>query len=291
MRYVLALSRAGTIAAAARALGVNDTTVLRRVKHLEQTLATPVFVRLRTGTVQPTATGSMILRHAERMEQEAAAIGEALGRSARKLVGTVRITSVPVIVNRVLVPALAPLLQRHPDLVVELIPDARDLNLTQREADLAIRLARPTQGGTKVKARRVGRLEYAIYAPAGRPEDTPQELGWITFEDMHAHLPQAQWVAKRGPAEARCGLRVADTETAMAAVADGLGKALLPTRIADADARLRRVDPPGAPDLPGRDVWLLSHAEQGGQSAVQTVISWIAGLSWSTAPAQDQAER
>lgn len=282
LRYVLALNRAGTIAGAAQLLGVNDTTVLRRIRHLEQALNTTTFHRTGTGEFTPSLAGEVIIRHAEHMEQDAAALSEALGKSKQKLVGTVRITSVPVIVNHILVPAIKPFLHDHPDLVVELTPDARDLNLTQREADLAIRLARPTTGGTKVKARRIGRLLYGVYAPAACVD--PNTLGWVTFDDMFAHLPQAQWVGKvtkSGPFHLS-GLRVADTETALTAVASGAGLAILPDRIAQSDRRLQRLNLTGLPDLPQRDIWLLSHVQQQALTSVQTVMRWIDGLDWTT---------
>jgi DNA-binding transcriptional LysR family regulator len=275
LRYLLALHRAGTLSAAARRLGVNETTVARRLKRLEQALCNPLFTR--SGQAPPTLTdtGRTALRHAERIESEALECAATLAETRQQLSGVVRITSVPVLVNRVLVPHLPDLHRDHPHLTIELIPDPRNLALTEREADLALRLARPANGGLKVTARRLGNLQYAAYGPS-----TPNAaLPWITFEDGHSHLPQAAWLVQAA-GSARAGLRIADADTAVEAVAAGLGHCLLPVIVGDADPRLQRIAAKGT-EPPVRPLWLLSHRDQAGLAAVKAVTAWINGIDWS----------
>src|SRR5215471_17440325 len=164
LRYVLAVSRGRTLAAAARLLGVDSTTVARRLSAVQETLGARLYQRLADGTLQLTTAGERAVLHAERIEREVAALGTALAGATSEISGTVRVTSVPIIVNHVLVPAAQALLERHPGLQLEFVADARNLSLTRREADLALRLARPKTGGTKVIARRVGALPYDVYA-------------------------------------------------------------------------------------------------------------------------------
>ena len=110
-----------------------------------------------------TDAASSILSHVEKMEFEHQAISERLGQHLNKLVGTVRISSVPFIVNRVLIPNLRTFQSMHPDLTVELVPEARNIDLTKREADLAVRFSRPSEGGFGTKAKKIGDMEFAVF--------------------------------------------------------------------------------------------------------------------------------
>jgi DNA-binding transcriptional LysR family regulator len=167
------------------------------------------------------------------MERQVDLANESLGARHGQYAGSVKLTSVPIAANRLLVPAIGKLLDKHPALQLELIPDSRDLSLSRREADLAIRLARPPTGGASVKARRIGTLQYSVYAARSCSFKAAAGLPWITYDDSLAHLPQAKWIAKAasGSAKDTYRLRVHDAETAMESVLAGLGKTLLPTVI------------------------------------------------------------
>lgn len=151
---------------------------------------------------------------------------KALAQGHGQYAGSVKLTSVPIVANRLLVPAIGKLLERHPALQVELISESRDLSLLRREADLAIRLARPSTGGASVKARRIGTLQYSVYAARSYSVKAAARLPWITYDDSLAHLPQAKWIAKAasGSVDDIYRLRVHDAETAMESVLAGLGK-------------------------------------------------------------------
>jgi DNA-binding transcriptional LysR family regulator len=176
-----------------------------------------------------------------------------------------------------LVPAIGKLLDRHPALQVELIPESRDLSLSRREADLAIRLARPSTGGATVKARRIGTLQYSVYAARSYSVKAAAKLPWITYDDSLAHLPQARWIAKAasGSVNDICRLRVHDAETAMESVLAGLGRTLLPTAIAEREPRLRRLETDARSPLPLREMWLHAHADQIDLGRIVAVISWL----------------
>jgi DNA-binding transcriptional LysR family regulator len=165
-------------------------------------------------------------------------------------------------------------------MIVELVPDSRDLSLTRREADLAIRLARPATGGTNVKARRIGALDYAAYTSSAIKLRDARCLPWITFDEAMSHLPQARWIARAARDVTRdiSGLRVHDAKTALEAAAAGLGITLLPTAIADRDTRLRPVPSITAQPCPRRDIWLLAHADQIDLARVSTAIKWVEGV-------------
>jgi DNA-binding transcriptional LysR family regulator len=277
LRYVLAVSRGRTLTAAARLLGVDDTTVARRLTAMQETFRVRLYQRLADGTLQLTTSGERAALHAERIEREIGLLAGGLAGADDMVAGTVRVTSVPIIINHVLVPALQILQKRHPQLQLELIADARDLSLTRREADLALRLARPKTGGTRVTARRIGTLRYEVYGPAACSAAEAKTLPWITYDEAMAHLPQARWIAAAvaGNDGKIASVRMNDAEAVLEAVIAGLGRSLLPCVVADGDSRLRRLGAKGRPPALNRELWLLAHSELKTLGRIEAVLDWI----------------
>jgi DNA-binding transcriptional LysR family regulator len=277
LRYILAIGRGRTLASAARLLGVDDTTVARRLAAVQATIGTRLYERTTDGTLQLTSSGKRAALIAERIEREINVLSRELSGASDIISGTVRVTSVPIVVNRILVPSADMLLKRHPKLRLEIIGDAKNLSLTRREADLALRLARPKTGGTKIMARRVGRLRYAAYAAASSAPREQAELPWITYDETMAHLPQARWITAYAVRNGDdiAAIRVTDAETLLEAVASGIGRSLLPCFVADRDARLRRLNTGRRIPLLTRELWLLAHSDLRRLRRIQAVIEWI----------------
>jgi DNA-binding transcriptional LysR family regulator len=277
LRYLLAVKRGRTLTAAARQLRVDSTTVSRRLTALQAALNTQLVQRKGPSRLTLTRSGELVARRAEAMEQQFQLVDEVVGADQDPCIGTVRITSVPILVNRLLAAATRDLLHDHPGLIIELVPDSRNYSLTHREADIAIRLARPVTGGASVKARRIGALDYAVFASAAVNAREGRRLPWITFDDEMSHLPQARWIAHATRREAGrlCGLRVRDAETAMEAAAAGIGKTLLPIIVAARDMRLRRLDAGAGRTSPSREIWLLAHAQQLELARVVAATRWL----------------
>ena len=268
LHYVLAAARAGTLAAAARRLGVDQTTVARRLAAAQSGIGARLFDR-RDGLLQPTAAGIAAIAHAERVEQEIGALETAIAGSDAVTAGVVRITSVPILVDRLLIPAAWRFCVQHPGLRLELIGEPRNLNLTRREADIALRLARPDRG--TALARRIGRLDYAVFALRRRGVDA---LPWITYEDGLAHLPQARWTARAARAGTVAPLQVNDAEAIVQAVRAGLGRALLPCFLAGREPGLEQI---GKPVL-ARELWLLVHPELRPLARIAAAIAWLEAI-------------
>lgn len=275
LRYLLAVQRGRTLTDAARRLGVDQTTVSRRLTRLQESFALPLVERQGDGSLALTAAGDAVAKQAALMEHHAGLIGDPSGNATDPVAGTVRLTTVPVVANRILMPRLSGFLHKHPSLQIEILPDSRDYSLTRREADLALRLSRPTTGGTQVKARRIASLAYGIYAAAD--VDTPDNLGWITFDEAMAHVPQARWIARahRDRADALAPVRVRDGDTMVQAVLAGLGKSLLPLAAATGNAHLTRLDDTGPKGVIERDVWLLGHADLLDKPPIRAVMGWV----------------
>jgi DNA-binding transcriptional LysR family regulator len=267
LRLVLALARGGALSDGARRLGVDPTTASRRLRALERTLGVRVFGRA-DGRLMPTEAGERMLARAERVEAEVLGLDEEIGGGLARCEGMVRVTAVPVLVNRLILPRLHELLAAHPGLEIEAIAAGENLSFGRREADLALRLARPLIEAAL--CRRVGTLSYSVYAPAQRD---PVDLPWITYDEAHAHLPQARWVAVQGGSAA---VRVKDAEGLLAAVRAGLGKALLPDLAAADDPLLRRACEAEAVLV--REIWLLIHPEVQPLRRVRVVTGWLADL-------------
>jgi len=270
LRYVLAVSRSGTLSAAARRLRVDQTTVTRRLAGIERATGVRLFDRIE-GRLVATDAGRIAVARAERIEAEAQALAAELSGADKDAAGVVRLTAVPSIVNHALVPRLGGLLSRYPRLGLEIVGVPGDLSLSKREADMAIRLARPP-GGTAL-CRRIGEIAYAVYGPQGAPGKT---LPWITYDEAHAHLPQARWIARHGGAPAEQRLKLNDAESLLQAVRTGLGRSLLPTFIANADPRLVRLSP--EPSVLEREVWLLVHPDLRPLPRVSVVLDWVCDI-------------
>ena len=266
LRFLVVIGREGTLAGAARRLKVDQTTVARRLRALEDALGTPLFERS-DGRWQPTATGARVLERATRIEEDVAGLTRIADAGRPGIHGTVRITSVGAIIAEWLVPRLPDLYARHPGLDVALVGSNDNLNVARREADIAIRLARPESGDFVI--RKLADVGFAVYAPAaGEPPDA-----WVCYDEDLAHTPEMRWLAPR-LADSRVRLRSNGVEALTRAVAAGIGQAVLPCFIADTHPGLTRQSGP-APVVT-RELWLLIHPDAKQQPRVAAVAEWLA---------------
>ena len=270
LRFILAVDRQQSLAGAARQLGVNETTVARRLAGIEACLGAKLFHRTH-GILQTTDAGRIAVTNAERVELEVQALEQAVTGTVGLAAGTVRLTSVPILVNRVLVPALKPLLMQHPQLRVELVAEPRSLSLTKREADIALRLARPDKE-LRAITRRVGILEYAVYADAHCSKET---LPWLTYDDSLNNLPQQRWLARllNQPGNSSAAVTINDAETLMQSIKAGLGKSLLPVLVGDQEPDLIRLDYDAT--ACSRELWLMLHPDLQQLKRIRVVIDWL----------------
>jgi len=275
LRYVLALAREGSYAAAGRRLGIDPTTVARRLRTIETVLGARLFERGAEGQMSPNQAGELVTKRAEIIEAEIGGLSAAVQDASSSANGTVRVTAVPILINRVLIPAARDLIADHPGLRLELVAESRDLSLTRREADIALRLARPgDETASHVLAKRIGMITYAAYART-KPNDQASDLPWLTYEEGMRHLPHARWIDKamRHNGE-RSAIAVNDAEGLMHAVQAGLGISLLPCIVADHVSDIVRIGVDGGP-LPEREIWLMTHPDLRHLSRIAIVAAWI----------------
>jgi DNA-binding transcriptional LysR family regulator len=264
VRIFLALFRARTLSGAAVRLGVNASTVGRRIDVLEEALAARLFDRTPDG-VTPTAATEHLLGHAERLEQAAHAFGGAVAGFETRPEGVVRITAPPGVADHFLAPALPRLLGRYPDIRVELDASIRQLDLTRREADLALRAVRPERGDlVAVKiADEEDRLftSSAYAAELGTIRDL-RDARWIGWERDLAHIPSARWLNERVP-ESKVVLRTSSIGAQLSAAEAGLGVVLLPASYGKhgrlSAIRLSPALRASLPTTPRESLWLVGH--------------------------------
>ncbi len=268
---LLALARSGSMSAAARSLGVDVSTVSRRVAAAEAALQTPLFIRSTRG-YQPTDAGAVFIARAEQVQGEVQTLVLETRAEAEGIHGTVRITAVDTLFDYWLVERLPALLRLHPQLRIQLIADDGNLSFTRREADFALRLARPTRDAALLM-RKLGQIGMAVYAGKafdGVPRAQWGAQPWLAYNDELSGLPEMQWLARLSPAPRRV-VQVSSATTLVHACKAGLGLALLPSFIADA-AGLHRLS--GGPEL-HRDLWLLSHRDTASIKRFRAVADWL----------------
>jgi len=262
LRDFLAISRHRTLSAAAAALGVQQSTMGRRLKALESRVGAKLLQRTASGFVL-TPAGEAILDNVERIDTEAHAIERAITGKDVRLDGLVRLTAIEDLAVEVLTPILAEFHAQYPRITLELITDARELSLSQGKADIALRLSRFTQHDLSV--RKVADFAFAAYASPsylaarGVPDFTrgaPNHRLLLPPEEM-SDVPQALWFADLTGA-ATVSLRANSFYMLVAAAVAGMGLVCLPRFLGD-PAPLTLLETPQAVLL--RELWLGVHRD------------------------------
>lgn len=161
LRFYLAILRFGSLSGAAKSLHVAQSTVGRRLASLEASLGVRLLNRTPEGYI-PTLSGEEVRRQAERVEAEALALERQVAGRDTRLAGLVRVTCSETIASNLLAPCFGALHLKHPDIVIELLPNLKDLSLSMREADVSVRLKQPDQHDLVV--RRIGTVAFSLYA-------------------------------------------------------------------------------------------------------------------------------
>jgi DNA-binding transcriptional LysR family regulator len=274
LRYFMALADGGSLSAAARRLRVEHATIARRIAALEEKLAAALVDR-RGRRYALTEFGERVAAHARAMEAEAFAIERNLlaGIEGRRIDLAV---SAPPLLARLVAEKLGQLRREQPDLRLTLQGETRSVSLQRREADLALRLARPVDDSLVI--RKVGALCYRLYGSAEYlARHKAGTFEFIAFDESLDDLPQQLWLkqqmGKDADWESRIVLKSNDLGVQAAAAASGLGLAVLPLFAARAH-RLKPADPRGP--VFQRDIWLTFHRDLRRTQAVKAAAAFLA---------------
>lgn len=283
LRFALAIAEGGSLSAAARALGVNHSTVYRRLGGLEAKLGSRLFDR-DAGRLAPTAAGEELLASARRVDADLQALDRRLaGRDAR-LTGALRLTAPDDIALELLLAPLAGFREAYPGVSLEVVIDNRMLSLTQREADVAVRpTSRPPE---TLVGRKIGPLGSAVY---GRPDSPASfEAGpWIAWDEGTGPPAVRRWLEAQ-VAPAAVAYRSNSLLHQLAACRAGIGLALLPCFLGDGAAELVRRAPPD-PSLV-TDLWLLTHPDLRRTARIRALMEHLDAALRRLAPRLSGAE-
>ncbi len=279
LKIGLKVAEARSLSGAARALGVDVATAARRLERLEAAMGAKLFQRDNRGLL-PTSAGEKLAVHAARMEAEVADLRTALDAADLGVEGIVALTTTDVLACHLIGPALPALRTRHPGIVVEVATDIRTLNLSRREADIALRLARPEQAA--LLARKVGTVGYALYAERGyldtrpKPADGLEGHVLVDWPEDYTVIPQVSWLRKIARSAAT-GLRANSAHLRHQAARAGLGIACLPCVMVAGDDGLVRIDI--GDKAPALDLWLAAHRDQSRIPRVRATLDFVAELA------------
>ena len=293
LRFVLALRRFASMTRAAKALNANPATVSRRIQRVSERIGAPVFVKDEHGW-RPTAEGLRLARIAELLDEDLSKFDTDLPNRSEEVSGRVRVSGIGFVNQYFLAPRLAAFHQLFPRLELHLLASDERASLAYGEADLAIRLKRPSDG--RLVGRRIARQPVAVFEdPSVREASAPgKSLGEAGLEAELEAVKAAndrlaapvRWVGLPEPLdwieEMRMGRELfgcapqirCDSFGAVAEAVSAVGGyCILPTCLAGRFPALRRV--PAHPATLSREVWTVFHETRRSDPRIACVLRWL----------------
>jgi DNA-binding transcriptional LysR family regulator len=277
VRYFLAVARGGSVRAAAERLSVNHSTVLRRIAQLEERLGVlPSGYRL-------TAAGEEVLEFADQMEASSHLLETRVFGRDQSVRGLLRVTLAPPLATHLLMPDFADFARAHPDIEMEILSSGELVNLTNREADVAIRVVYDRKTlPLNLHGLKGPELFGGVYMSRDRlaawRAGAPDPVRWIVIS-IHG-IPD--WASEGDVRTAGVPFRITDAEAQIVAVRQGLGMTTLPCFIGDADPLLVRV--PGTDLHMYGTLWLLTQGETRKTKRVRLFTEFVSGRLAAYAP-------
>ncbi len=282
VRHFLAVARGGSVRAAAERLGVNHSTVLRRIGQLEERLGVQMFEKLPSG-YRLTSAGEEVLEFAEQMEASSNRLETRIFGRDQSARGLLRVTLPPFLATHLLMPDLADFARLHPDIEMEILSSGEVANLTNREAEVAIRIVADRKTlPLNLHGLKGPELFSGVYMSRDRlaawRAGAPDPIRWIVIDNYG--IPQ--WVREGEVHTTRIPFRTPDAETQVVAAQQGIGMTKLPCFVGDSDPMLARV--PGT-DLPMHGtLWLLTQGETRKTKRVRLFIEFVSRRLAAYAP-------
>ncbi len=256
LKTVMSVVRHGTLSGAAQELGVNYTTIARRIRRAEETLGLHLFDRLPEG-YQPTEPALNIAAHAHQMEMSEHNLMRTLQQAGPPLSGGLTLTAPPLLLTHFLMPVVEAFTDLYPNIDLTVLARNDVLDLTRREADIALRIS--TSPGDTLKGLRLLEQNTASFANADIANRIAQDpdtmINWVLYT-LHAKLPSP--LSKAFPNN-RIRMYCDDMSTMVSAAQAGLGVVRMPMFIGRSTTGLVQV--PVLPPQPYPDIWVVGHAD------------------------------
>ncbi len=276
-RFVKAIADSRSLAGAATSLGVNHSTVFRRLGQIERQLGSRLFERGRGGYAL-TPSGEEMVELAERVDDDITSFERKVtGRDLRPS-GELRITTTDTILQHLLTDVLVKFRRTFPEIMIDVVVSNAMLNLSKRDADVAVR-ATYYQPETSA-GRRIGRIGWAVFGPQSMvensfdPERDSTRHAWAALGDSTTTGRATKWLKEHGIDGHRIVYRVNTMLGLVDAVAGGVGLALLPCFIGNAVPTLVQLSPP-LPEIQG-ELWLLTHPDLRNTARVRAFLDFCA---------------
>jgi DNA-binding transcriptional LysR family regulator len=274
-RLVKAIADTGSLAGAGDVLSLNHSTVFRRLNALEQDLGSRLFERSRTGYV-PTPAGEEMVALASRMFDEVLEFERRVSGRDVKPSGELRVTTNDSFVAHLTTPLFSAFCKMYPEIRLDVVIDNRALNLSKRDADVAIRAtAEPPE---TLVGRRIAAIAWCVYGASDLPDvptDDPQDLAsecWIGFGDALSSIGPARWLARAVP-QAKISYRL-NTILGLSQAAEAkVGLAVVPCFIGDRVPGLKRLLK--SPLVFDASLWLLTHPDLKNSARVRAFVDFM----------------
>jgi DNA-binding transcriptional LysR family regulator len=272
LRFFAELARRGSLSATARQLSADHSTVARRIDNLERALGLKLFDRLPRGYVL-TAEGERVAQRVGAVEDAVFSIQRLRGGD-RVVEGQVRISAPPAFASHWLVPRLSELRRRYPGLRLDVVGATAPASLARREADLALRLFRPENGGLII--RKLGELRYGLYGTHSYLNNTREEdRVFLGYDEELGDSPQQRWLL--AVAQGRSiALTTNDLASLISGVRAGLGLAALPHVLVENEAEFICV---AEGEEATRQLWLVIHSDLGRSKRVRAVMDHLVAVT------------
>jgi DNA-binding transcriptional LysR family regulator len=275
LETVLAMARGGNLAAAAERLGSDPSTVFRQIQRLEKALGQALFQRSRSG-YRPNDLALALISHAEHIESALEAARAAASDKEKEISGTVRLTTTDSVLYGLVFPNLPAFTVQYPRIRLEFRASNEVVNLSQRDADVAIRaVKKPPE---HLIGHHIGRAEFAIFGLASQFPGArlPKDLSgydWVAMDAAMNQHPVAQWRMRHYP-HVVPRYEVDSLVAVGHAIRAGLGIGALSTYRAVRDPALRALTPPL--ENCSIDLWVLAHPESRHLRRVAAVYEFFA---------------
>ncbi len=273
-RLVRAIAEARSLVGAADSLGLNHSTIFRRLGQIEADLGRALFERSRAGYA-PTAAGDEMVALANRMSDGVIEFERRLAGQDERPRGELRVTTTDSLFASLLAPIFASFRAAYPEIHTDIIVSNAALNLSRRDADVAIRAT--SEPPESLVGRKIGPMRWGVYARVDSPLARVNPLGpdaiFIGFAPPMDEIEAASWIARNIP-PARIVARVNTMHVAAAAAAAGVALVVVPCIVGDAMPELKRL----AVEIPSTSaLWLLTHADLKGAARVRAFMDhmWL----------------
>lgn len=278
VRLFVALADKASFTGVAKDMGMSAVTCARRIDQLEAKLGTTLFLRGKSG-VRLAAAGEAFLDLVGPVAKDMTAmmaLAERLSDAPDRT--PVRISGTEPVLAEIIAPHLGQLVSANPELHIHLRTENATVSLSEYEAEIALRFARPE--GNSLRVRKLTTYQMGVWSHA--QNDTAFGDGpFVGYDDTFGNIPERRWLEDVGVAD-RATIRTSSIRAMLNVIRSGHAMGILPDRLATRYGDLKRVGT--APAVPGRPLWMLMHPDVARQKSVRTVADWITGLMKSPPP-------